>query len=277
MWTPSGVKSNISNGSPNNKVYEQYPKVHDGYVIWIDYAGANPGTYTLYNIATGVYTKINQPNGANYLGNTSYDFAVTNGVVNFFYWAQTGSGGTTSNFDVYQWSSSTNTSTLVSNSGFRSIYTQTDGIRAAWSQAPTLTVNGGLSSLITRSVSGGVNTTLSNNMSYFKVGGGLIAWVEGTKNTNAQGIQTTTITGLKVLNSNATTSNVSTSPTSVLYGAGNGVLVYGVQNKTYAWSATSGQVANQLIDTTPSQVLISGSTMYFTQGASQAVYKVTFQ
>jgi hypothetical protein len=62
-----------------------------------------------------------------------------------------------------------------------------------------------------------------------------------------------------------------------LAGAGNGVVVYGVQNKTYTWSAATGQLANQLIDTTPGQVLISGSTMYFTQGSSQAVYKVMLQ
>ncbi len=277
MWTPSGVKSNISNGSPNNKVYEQYPKVHDGYAIWIDYEGANPGTYTLYNLATGAYTKINQPSGANYLGNTSYDFAVVNGVVNFFYWAQTGGSGTSSNFDVYQWSSSTNTSTLVSNTGFRSIYPQTDGIRAAWSQAPTSTANVGLASLIARSVAGGANTTLSTGMSNFKVGGGMVAWVEGTTSTNSQGIQTTTITGLKALSPIGMTSTVTSSPTAVLYGIGNGLVVYSAQNKTYAWSASTAQSANLLIDTTPGQTLISGSTLYFTQGANQAVYKVTLQ
>jgi hypothetical protein len=231
----------------------------------------------MYNVATGVFTTINQPNGANYMGNTSYDFKVVNGVVNFFYWAQTGGSGTSSNFDVYQWSSNTNTSTLVSNNGFRSIYPQTDGKRAAWSQGLTSTVNGGLSSLISRSVAGGINTTLSTGMSNFKVDGGLVAWVEGTANTNAQGIQTTTITGLKVLNASGTITTVSTAPTSVLYGAGNGVVVYGVQNKTYTWFGTNGQVANLLIDTTPSQVLISGSVMYFTQGTNQAVYKVALQ
>jgi hypothetical protein len=78
------------------------------------------------------------------------------------------------------------------------------------------------------------------------------------------------------LNTNGTISTLSTAPTSVLYGAANGVVVYGVQNKTYTWSATTGKVANQLIDTTPGQVLISGSTMYFTQGTSQAVYKSRF-
>ena len=231
----------------------------------------------MYNIASGAYTTINQPSGANYMGNTSYDFAVVNGVVNFFYWAQTGGSGTSSNFDVYQWSSSTNTSTLVSNTGFRSIYPQTDGIRAAWSQGPTNTANGGLATLISRTVSGGVNTTLSTGMSNFKVGGGVVAWVEGTTSTNSQNIQTTSITGLKALSPGGITSTVTSAPTAVLYGAGNGMVIYGAQNKTYTWSATNAQSSNLLIDTTPGQTLISGSTLYFTQGASQAVYKVTFQ
>jgi len=147
-------------------------------------------------------------------------------VVNFFYWAQTGGSGTSSNFDVYQWSSSTKTSTLVSNSGLRSIYPQTDGVRAAWSQAATSTTQGGLASLIARSVAGGVNTTLSTSMSNFKVSGGVVAWVEGVSSTNSQGIQTTTITALKALNPSGMTSTVTTSPTAVLHGIGNGLVVY---------------------------------------------------
>ena len=66
-------------------------------------------------------------------------------------------------------------------------------------------------------------------------------------------------------------------PTAVLYGVGNGLVVYGAQNKTYTWSAASPQSSSLLIDTAPGQTLISGSTLYFTQGASQAVYKVTLQ
>lgn len=277
QWTPSGVKSNISNVSPNRGTYEQYPRAHGGYVIWIDWNGPNSGTYTMYNVATGTYSTINQPSGANYMGNNSYDFAVVNGVVNFYYYAQTGGSGTTSTFDVYQWSSSTNLSTLLTTGGTRSIYPQTDGILAAWSQAPTTSTIGGLANLVSRPVSGGANTTLSTGMSNFKVGGGLVAWVEGTSSTNAQGIQTTTITALKALNASGTTSTITNAPTAVLYGAGNGAVVYGALNKTYTWSATNGPSYNLLIDTTPGQVLISGSTMYFTQGTRQAVYKATIQ
>lgn len=285
MWTPAGVKSNLSNANPNNPsnpsnggaAYEQFPRAHNGYVIWIDWAGANAGTYTMYNVATGTFTTINQPSGVNYLGNNSYDFAVVNGVVHFFYWAQTSGSGASSKFDVYQWSSSTNASTLVSNSGFSSIYPQTDGIRAAWSQTLTSTATAGPASLISKSVSGGANTTLSTGMSNFKVADGIVAWVENATSTNAQDMQSITITGIKALNTSGVTTTVTTSANAVLYGTGNGMVVYGAQNKTYTWSGANGPHSSLLIDTTPGQTLISGSTFYFTQGANQAVYKVALQ
>jgi len=285
QWTPAGVRSNISNPSPYSTSsylggaygYEQFPRAHGGYVIWVDFAGPNPGSYTMYNVATRAYTQIKPPGGVNYPGNNSYDFAVVNGVVNFFYWGQTGGTGTASSFDVYQWASSSNSSTLLSSTGLRSIYPQTDGIRAAWSQAPTSAAVGGLSSLVYRPVSGGVSATLSSGMINFKVAGGVVAWVEGVAGTNSQGIQTTTITGLKALTPAGVTTTVTPAPTAVLYGAGNGMVVYAAQNKTYSWSSLNPQSSSLLIDSTPAQVLVSGSTMYFTQGASQAVYKIALQ
>jgi hypothetical protein len=114
-------------------------------------------------------------------------------------------------------------------------------------------------------------------MSNFTVDGGLVAWVEGTSSTNSLGMETTTITGLKSLNASGTISTITSAPTTVLYGLGNGVVVYSALNKTYTWSAANGTSSKLLIDTTPVQVLISGSTMYFTQGASQNVYKITIQ
>ena len=74
-------------------------------------------------MAQASYSAINQPAGANYLGNTSVDFAVINNVVNFFYWANTG----TSTYDVYQWSSATKSSVKLSG-----------GPRAASTRRPTV-------------------------------------------------------------------------------------------------------------------------------------------
>ncbi len=61
QWSPTGARINLSTANANaassyvggGRAYEQYPKAHGGSVIWIDAAGANPGTYTRYNVATG--------------------------------------------------------------------------------------------------------------------------------------------------------------------------------------------------------------------------------
>jgi hypothetical protein len=63
---------------------------------------------------------------------------------------------------------------------------------------------------------------------------------------------------------------------SVLYGAGGGFVVYGEAGKTNVWNAALGS-SKLLIDGAPSQVLISGATMYFVMGASQTVYRVALR
>ena len=276
QWTPAGVKTNISNASPNSPssrvgggyAYEQYPRAHGGYVIWIDAAGANPGTYTLYNVAQASYSVINQPAGANYLGNNSVDFAVINNIVNFFYWANTG----TSSYDVYQWNSATRSSTKLSGGTTRSIYPQTDGQRVAWSQAPTS--GSGTSSLMAQSVNGGAQTLLSTDMINFNLAGGVLAWIEGTTSTNAQGISTTTITGLKASNSGGTVTTITSNSSATLYGVGGGHVVYGLQGRLFDWNASTA-ISSLLVDTLPAMVIVSGNTLYFTLGSSQAVYQIT--
>lgn len=279
QWTPAGVKTNISNASPNSPnspssrvgggyAYEQYPRAHGGYVIWIDAAGANPGTYTLYNVAQASYSVINQPAGANYLGNNSVDFAVINNIVNFFYWANTG----TSSYDVYQWNSATRSSTKLSGGTTRSIYPQTDGQRVAWSQA--LTSGSGTNSLMAQSVNGGAQTLLSTDMINFNLAGGVLAWIDGTTSTNAQGIATTTITGLKASSDGGTVTTITSNSSATLYGVGGGHVVYGLQGRLFDWNASTA-ISSLLVDTLPAMVIVSGKTLYFTLGSSQAVYQIT--
>jgi hypothetical protein len=121
---------------------EQYPRAHSGNVIWIDAAGSNPGTFTRYQVATGTYSTIIQPSGSNYLINNEYDFFVDgNGQVVFFFGAQSGGEGVTSTFDVYCWSSLSNTSTKLSGGGARSVHPKTDGQTVAWRYQQALSVN----------------------------------------------------------------------------------------------------------------------------------------
>ena len=283
QWTPTGVKSNLSNTSPNSPssrvgggyAYEQYPRAHNGYVLWIDYSGANPGTYTMYKVATGVFTTINQPSGANYMGNTSYDFAVVNGVVNFFYWAQSGGDGMTSTFDVYKWSSATNTSTKLSGGGARNIYPQTDGQIVAWLQTPiggATTCNGVAvpctpgSTILSLPAAGGAASTVSSTASEnFQLHDGVLTWLETTSTSKA----------LKAL-VNGVTSTVSGVTSSVLYGTGGGFVVFGESGKTYSWNAST-KSSTLLIDAAPNQVLLKGSTLYFVMGASKTVYQVSLK
>jgi len=271
QWTASGVKSNISNANPNKGSYEQYPRAHAGYVIWIDWNGPNPGTYTVYNVTSGTYAKVSMPAGANYPGNTQYDFSVSGGVVNFAYWANTGGSGTSSIFDVYQWNSSTNTSTKLSNGTARNIYPQIDGQRVAWTQSP---VSGAPSTLFSEPVSLGSVTTVSSSETNFNLAGGVLAWTEGTTTTNSQGISTTTYTGLKASNTGGSVTTISTSANIGLMGNGGGYVAYSLQGKVYDWSSSTG-TSSLIIDTVPGQTLVSGSTMYFTMGTSNQVYSLT--
>lgn len=271
QWTPTGVKSNISNANPNKGSYEQYPRAHGGYVIWIDWNGPNPGTYTVYNVASGSYAKVSMPAGANYPGNTQYDFSVSGGVINFAYWANTGGSGTNSIFDVYQWNSSTNASTKLSNGTARNIYPQIDGQRVAWTQSP---VSGGPSTLFSEPVSLGSVTTVSNSEMNFNLAGGVLAWTEGTTTTNSQGIATTTYTGLKASNNAGTVTTISNSSNVGLLGNGGGFVTYSLQGKVYEWSSNTG-TSTLIIDNVPGQTLMSGGTMYFTMGTSNQVYSLT--
>lgn len=133
---------------------------------------------------------------------------------------------------------------------------------------------GGPASLVAQALSGGAQTVLSTGMINFTLAGGVLAWIEGTTSVNAQGISTTTITGLKASNSGGTVTTISPTSSATLYGVSGGHVVYGLQNKLYDWNATTA-ASSLLVDTLPSLVMISGNTLYFTLGSSQTVYQLT--
>jgi Bacterial Ig domain len=284
QWSPSGNKTNLSTLNPNaisNKVgggraYEQYPRAHGGNVIWIDAAGSNPGTFTRYLVASGTYSTITQPSGSNYLINTEYDFFVdANGNVVFFFGAQSGGEGATSTFDVYRWSSLSNTSIKVSSGGARSIYPKTDGQTVAWLQSATGSAAGGSATLLSQSVSGGGIQVVSNNASEgFFLRDGILAWRETvtSASTGKFGGTVTTVTGIKAATLGST-STVSSLSSAVLYGAGAGHLLFGESGKTYSWNASTRSSVLR-IDAAPTQVIVSGPTAYFVMGATQTVYRL---
>jgi hypothetical protein len=122
QWSADGTRRNLTLANPYSTTssvgggyfYDLNPVAKGDYVIWVNWAGLNPGHYTLYTRSTDSFTKINMPAGTNYVGNTDYDATVEGGALRFFFWGQTGGDGTSSTFDVYRWDASNNTSTKLS-------------------------------------------------------------------------------------------------------------------------------------------------------------------
>ena len=125
-----------------------------------------------------------------------------------------------------------------------------------------------------QALSGGAPTVLSTGMINFTLAGGVLAWIEGTASVNAQGIATTTITGLKASTIDGSVVTITPSSSATLYGVGGGHVVYGLLGKLYDWNSTTA-VSSLLVDTVPALVMVSANTMYFTLGSSQAVYQIT--
>jgi hypothetical protein len=278
LWDSSGAIKNLSN--PNHysaaanigggRAYDLHPVAKNGYVAWVNdkantSGGANPtGWYTLYNIAQNTYTKIDSPVGAAYVGNWNYQLNVSAGTVTFDYWAQTGGTGTSSSFDVFRWTSASQTSTRITSGGSRNIYPKSDEYTLTWLQS-SATSTSGLSSLLSVANSNvtATPTLLSSQASEnFVLRDGVLAWLD-TANANR---------ALKVAVSGSV-STLSNLDTAVLYGAGGGHLVFGEAGKTYSWDSTT-KTTTRRIDSAPNQVLMSANSMYFVMGSGQAVYRV---
>jgi hypothetical protein len=260
-WDASGRVTNLSSTNPfAGTSYQENPVAKGGYVIWTNWSGVNQGSYTLYNVAAATYTQIPKPAGVNYVGNTDYDFTLVGGAVHFYFWGQTGGDGTASTFDVYKWQSDTGTSTPLTQGGGRSIYTQTDGVRAAWQQSPVGGNADGTFALMTLPVAGGPSTSSSSNANRFILRDGVLAWTESTATSKATRASTlgatSTLTGLS---------------TATLYANGGGQVIYGQQGKVYSWNSTNG-VSTLRLETAPSQLLIGGGAMVFVIGTT--VYRV---
>jgi len=60
--------------------------------------------------------------------------------------------------------------------------------------------------------------------------------------------------------------------TSALFGTSGGYVAYEESGKLYDWSPSGGKTL--LFDATPGQVHLTGSTLYFTNGTTQALYSI---
>lgn len=260
-WDLDGRIANLSTANPfAGTSYQQNPVARGGYVLWTNWSGASQGSYSLYDRRSGTYSRIDQPAGVNYVGNTDYDFAVVGGVVHFYFWGQTGGSGTASTFDVYKWQSDTGVSTRLTQQTGLAVYTQTDGARAAWQQSPVGGNADGTFTLMTLAVAGGPSTAASSSASTFILKEGVLAWTESTATSRAVKASTP-----------GATSTLSGLNTATLYANGGGQVIYGQQGKVYSWNASNG-VSTLRLETAPSQLLVGGGAMVFT--IATTVYRV---
>lgn len=277
QWGTDGLVTNLTNPNPFSRATnigggwaaEQHPVARDRYVLWVNDKAADTGSvlnatgrYTLFDVQAGTYTRVGAPAGATGVGNWNYDFAVTGGVVQFWYWAQTGGEGATLTYDIFRWRSDTGVSTRVTSGTGRSIYPQTDGVRAAWQQLPP----GGSASdpftLVSQPLAGGATTTWSTSAISFLLRDGVLAWVE-TGPGGARAIKAATATQVYTL------SNLSTS---ALLAAGAGQVAYLQQGKVYTFDATTGQTRLRVDAQPGGSIYVTGGALVFTVGAS--VYRV---
>jgi len=277
QWMADGTRSNLTNPNPYSQAsnigggwaYDLHPVARDGYVVWVNDKAADTGVatsatgrYTVLHLASGTYTKVGVPAGVNYMGNWNYDFAVVGGVVHFYYWAQTGGEGTGSTFDIFKWRSDTGVSTRLTAGGMRSIYVQTDGLRAAWQQTPLGGSADGTFALLAQPLAGGAATKAADLATTFSLRDGVLAWVEnGVGGARA----------IKASTASATSTLSSLSTASLLANAG-GRVVFTQQGKLLVFQAATGLITVRA-DTVPAgPVFVAGGALVFTVGSS--VYRV---
>ena len=276
LWSSTGAVSNLTNANPHSRAsnigggwaYDLHPVLRGDYVLWVNDKAADTGVatsatgrYTLHQISTGSYTRIGVPAGVNYVGNNEFDFSVSGGVADVWFWGQTGGEGTTSQFDIFRWRSDTGTSTRITSGGARHIYPQVDGTRVAWQQSPIGGSSDSTFALTTTALSAVVPSTLATKATSFVLRDGLLAWMETP----------TTSKALKASSADGTTRTISSLSTANLLANGGGRVAYGEGGKTYTWASGTGQSTLRL-DTAPGQLFMAGGAMVFTVGPT--VYRV---
>jgi Putative Ig domain len=271
LWSPAGDQSNLSALVPPAAFDESLVTAHDGYALWArepqSTAAIAWGAYYFYDLASGQVVPVQLPASAFSVGPTDVDFYRTPGGLTLYYWAWTSTTQDTE--DVYRWDQSTGLSTRITADGLTQVFTQTDGVRVAWREAPASPWNqdpclftAGCTQLIEYDIASGVRQSLSQTLQNFYLADGLLAWKE----------YSTTGGGIKVSDGVATTT-LSSRLSSQLLGVSRGYVLYADNSQLFVWSAGTG--AQLLFDATPALAEISGKVVYFTNGQSQALYQVT--
>jgi hypothetical protein len=258
MWPPGATTStDLSIAAGSTSIYNVLLTVHFPWVFWQSQTSTDIGGYMLYNVTTGQTLPVTAPAGTTLVGNNGCDFAIVNGNIVAFFWA-----GTNTISNIYSWSQATGTSTQITNDGI-SYFPQTDGTTVAWEAIPNLQAQNPSNTLTAENIASGSAVTLSTVMARFQLNAGVVGWLE----------QPTTGTSTIKSWNGATTSSLTGLPlNTTFFGSSGGFVAFEQNTQLYDWSPNGGPVV--LFNAAPGQVNLAGSTIYFTNGASQVVYAV---
>jgi hypothetical protein len=259
QWLPDGTRHNLTAGNPWANLGNQSDLVaHDGQVLWSNY-----NSLTLYDATAATYTQIALPAGANYVSDDD-DVVAAGGQVYAFYVAQTGGSGSSSLYDVFQWSSGTGASTKLSTPGHISGGPLSDGVRVAWYDVLPNAPAGSRATLLSQVIGTPGVTTVSTALGNFALRDGVLAWSDlpsGSQDLKASTLSATTT--LSILQG------------SLLLGTGGGDVAYTDSGKTWSWDSATGQTTLRLDVPPPSYVLVTQGWMYFVAGGNNVLYKVS--
>lgn len=264
-WNTSGTSTDLGSvGSLNTDYLANLLAVHWPWALtmyWTVPPGAFLGTvtYTFFNAQTGQTVVPPLPEIAGITGKV--DFLVSPTGLVLYYMTDLASNPGTNPIGINSWTQSSGQITSLATAAEWQLYPMTDGTRVAWQSGP---VGSSMApySLVSYDIASSAQTTVSTTMSKFQLADGILAWAESGSNTT-----------LIKASDGTTITTVSSLTSSYFYGTGGGYVLFSEASKLYVWSAIGGR--QLILDAIPGSAVISGKTVYFTNGIQQLLYAVT--
>lgn len=264
QWDAGGARRNLSGASPfasvgGTRCVDEDPTVQGDFVIWAN-SLCGKGQYTVLDLASGSYRKIDPPAAAEYIGNTRFDITADGGAA--FIWAQMGGNS----FDVFR--SSGGSSARLSTPGLRSVYPRTNGTRVVWEQSPVGGNPDNSVELISAPVAGGVPRSIARGVLSWRLTEQALVWIEAVARDSSGAV---TATALRV----EVGGNITTIPTQrsvSLYAATRSQVLYVEGGRFYRWDASQG-VRTLLLEAEPQELYAKDGVVIFTFGPGR-VYRL---
>jgi hypothetical protein len=262
LWD-NGTLKNISEVSGENSLgyyAQEAPLMNGSWVVW---SATSLQRYRLYNVDTHESHIITKPSYSPYMGNVNYDLVEFADTVRFYTWAQTGTFGTNSHFDIFQYDTKSKETTRLTNNGLLNIYPQANKTRIAWQQTTNSQGNNAPYSLIVASVDNPLNQQiLSTVMKRFWLVDNLLVWEDAISSQTA-------------INANDGVSQYTLPAGNIqVVAVGDGKVIYSKNNATWVWQPNKEPY--QLFAFAINQPKFDEATgmLYFTTGTANSLYRI---